>query len=69
MTWLKAQWAWIIAHKTRIAGYSATLAAAVQAYLPQFGIFLSVKQMAATTAIVGITVAIIGHLNANEPPP
>lgn len=69
MTWLRAQWAWIVAHKTRIAGYSGALAGAVQGYLPQLGIFLSVKQMAATTMIIGITVAVIGHINANEPPP
>lgn len=67
MTWLRAQWDWIVKHKTRIAGYSAALAGAVQGYLPELGIFLSVKQMAATTMIVGVTVAIIGHINAREP--
>lgn len=70
MTWLKAQWLWILAHKTRIAGYSGALAGAIQAYLPEMGVFLSVKQMAATTLIVGVTVAIIGHLNGrSESPP
>jgi hypothetical protein len=69
MTWLKAQWLWITTHKTRLVGYAAGLAGAIQAYLPEMGVFLSVKQMAATTLIVGVTVAIIGHINAHEPPP
>lgn len=67
MTWLRAQWEWAVAHRTRIVGYAAQLAGAVQAYLPDMGIFLSPKQMGATTFIVGVTVAIIGHLNAREP--
>lgn len=69
MTWLRAQWAWLVAHKTRVAGWSGALAGAVQAYLPQLGIFLSVKQMAATTMIIGITVAVIGHINGRSDAP
>lgn len=63
MNWINAQWQWITSHRTKIAGYAAVLAGALQGYLPQMGIFLTVKQMAATTMIVGIAVALIGHYN------
>jgi hypothetical protein len=61
--WLSNAWQTIWKNKTKAAGYAAQLAGAVQMYLPQAGIFLSAKQMAATTFIIGVLVALIGHYN------
>ncbi len=66
MNWLRTQWQWLKANRTKVAGYSGALAGAVQGVLPEMGVFLSVKQMAATTMLVGIAVAVIGHLNTRK---
>jgi hypothetical protein len=60
---LKGACAYAWSHKTKIVGYAGMLAGGVQLYLPQLGVFLTEKQMAATTMIIAGTVAAIGHYN------
>lgn len=74
INWLSIAWRTVWKNKTKAIGYGAQLAGAVQMYLPQAGIFLTAKQMAATTFVVGVVVSFVGHYNdwtqrADPPPP
>jgi hypothetical protein len=60
---IKEQLSFAWSHRTKIAGYAGVLTGAIQMYLPQASVFLTVKQMAATTMLVGAAAALIGHYN------
>lgn len=65
---------WLWEHRTKLSGFLGVISGAVQMGLPQASVFLTVKQMAGSTMILGVITAAIGFFNSqvsksDEPPP
>lgn len=58
---------WIRDHKTRLTGYITTGIGVLTTLNEPLREFLTKREMAAFTIVMGLAVAYFGHLNASKP--
>jgi hypothetical protein len=62
-------WAWIASHKTRIAGYAGVIFGFLQMNSDAVKALIPEQYRGISVLILGLIVAIIGHVNANSSGP